>query len=344
MDCSNNRILRFSSAEAYQTAGAADAVIGQPDFETADAPAAPTSMNGHSKFDSPSGIAVDNSGNLYVADYEFHRVLRFDNAVSKSFEATANAVFGQPDLESSDNSVVSASSLNYPYGLSIGPKGELWVADAERYRVLRYDSAASFSSGGDADGVLGQADFMAGMQSPSPTRSTFVALYYVSVWVSDFSGARVMGFRDAIGKADGSPADVLLGQATCTVAPHGSANSRSLVGPAQIAFGREGSLFITVWDQSRVMRFSDPLSVQPKTKTLKTNRSRVTIRGTSTGAQRVQYKVSGQGGFKTVRGSVQNWKAKTKKLGKKRTRAAIRAIAFDGAVASSRVYIVKKRR
>lgn len=81
----NNRVLRFSSTQAAISGGVAEATFGQPDLSSN------TRNNGGlsaTSLNSPSGVTVDSLGNLYVADYSNHRVLRFNNA---STAATGSA-------------------------------------------------------------------------------------------------------------------------------------------------------------------------------------------------------------------------------------------------------------
>jgi sugar lactone lactonase YvrE len=70
-DVSNHRVLGF---RAPLTSGmAATVVLGQPDFTTE----SPTSNPTASSFSTPAGLAFDSSGNLWVADSGYSRVLEF---------------------------------------------------------------------------------------------------------------------------------------------------------------------------------------------------------------------------------------------------------------------------
>lgn len=89
LDQAHQRVLRFNNAAGKANGASADGVLGQPNFTS-------SSFNtNQTGFFSPQGIAVDGSGNLYVADGSNHRVLRFNNAAAKSNGAPADAVFGQ---------------------------------------------------------------------------------------------------------------------------------------------------------------------------------------------------------------------------------------------------------
>src|SRR5580658_6747542 len=65
-DIGNNRVLAFKNPASYTSGKIADLVLGQQDFVStmAQGPATPFSTG----LNSPTGIAVDSSGNVYVAD------------------------------------------------------------------------------------------------------------------------------------------------------------------------------------------------------------------------------------------------------------------------------------
>jgi len=85
-DTYNNRILGYADARAVKPGDPADIVIGQASlFESKlNSPADDINLLTDTGFVSPSGVAVDASGDLYVADTGNGRVLRFP----KPFEPT----------------------------------------------------------------------------------------------------------------------------------------------------------------------------------------------------------------------------------------------------------------
>jgi NHL repeat. len=77
-DRNNHRILRFNHASSKLTGANADFVLGQPDFTSN---TARTTQNG---LNWPADVWMDPAGRLWVADVSNQRVLRFDNAATKS--------------------------------------------------------------------------------------------------------------------------------------------------------------------------------------------------------------------------------------------------------------------
>src|SRR5580692_10620924 len=78
----------------------------------------------------PEGMAVDPSGNLYIADAANHRVRKVTAAgVISTVAGTGHAGF------SGDNGPAAAAELNQPYDLAMDAAGNLYIADYGNERV-----------------------------------------------------------------------------------------------------------------------------------------------------------------------------------------------------------------
>jgi len=264
---SQNRILRFASADAVTTGASAESVLGQPDFSSvtgnADGTSA-TSLNG------PTSCAMDAAGNLFVADGLNMRVLRYDNASAKATGAAADGVLGQPDFAVLLSGVAANRLYNSTlYGIALGANGSLFVADAGNRRVLRFDNAASKANGADADGVLGQPDFTSagpggltastfstseGYQLEGVTLDSFGNLY-----VSDSDNRRILRFNNAASKPNGAAADGVLGAPDFTTQGEATVTNATF---GTNAFGidvlPDGALYVSDFSNNRVLVFSSP--------------------------------------------------------------------------------------
>ena len=155
-DAGNHRVLRFNASVLNGAASpAADTVVGQRDFFGNTANAGGTvSATG---FDTPTGLAFDTTGNLYVADGRNSRVLRFAAPLGPaSPNPAATTVWGQGNFSSRGvPQQASSSTIAVPGGLGIGADNNLYVASPADNRVLIFPLSAA----GSATGVLGQSDF-----------------------------------------------------------------------------------------------------------------------------------------------------------------------------------------
>src|SRR3990172_9603982 len=159
-DYLNNRVLRFDSASFKTTGSSADGVLGQQSFTTNKSGTSEKKMKGL------IGVFVDGGGRLWVSDRLNHRVLRFDNASSKSNGANADGVLGQPDF-TTGTSGLSATKMNRSMGVYVDSEDHLWVCEDDNNRAIRFDNASSKLNGSAADGVLGQPDFTTNLKSLS---------------------------------------------------------------------------------------------------------------------------------------------------------------------------------
>lgn len=344
-DYNNARVLRYNGASSKAPFGAsADGVVGQPDFASSTPATNSTSDHG---FTSPAGVAVDGAGNLYVSDSgTIPRILRFANAASQSGDVASSSYLGAVDAGAFVTGTTT-SAFNAPYGLFIGSDGKLWVADSGNHRVLRFDTPTV--TGSAATLVLGQPNFGSNAIVEPPTAQSMENPFYVTVapdgtlWVSDYTNYRVLGYVNADQKLDGAAADMVLGQATFTASTPPPYSARATVNPSQIAIGREGSLFIGEFSfGAHLKRWSDPVVINAR-KSVTARGTRAKIKGTASGASTIAYQVAGQGGFLPASGSATNWSLKAKKLKKRVTRVTIQGTAFDGRTGSAKVKVVKEK-
>lgn len=132
-DTRNHRIRQIDVASGVITTVAGD---GREGFSGDGALATVASL------DSPEGIAVDASGNLYIADTHNQRIRRV--AADTKLIATIAGI-GSPD-RSSDGRSAAAAQLGLPRGLSVDKDGNIYVAETGNHRVLRVDHTSGMLS------------------------------------------------------------------------------------------------------------------------------------------------------------------------------------------------------
>lgn len=103
--------------------------------------------------DSPGGLAVDQSGNLYLADTHNQRVRRIDAATRVITTLTGTGILGF----TGDSNSATAAKLALPRGLSTDTQGNLYIADTANHRVRRIDAVTGKITTIAGDGAQGFA-------------------------------------------------------------------------------------------------------------------------------------------------------------------------------------------
>ncbi|HEY5509349.1 MAG TPA: FISUMP domain-containing protein [Paludibacter sp.] len=81
-------------------------------------------------FDSPLGVAIDATGNVYVAETYEHKIRKI------SPEGIVSTLAGSGKSGSTDG-MGSAASFNFPYSVAVDAAGTVYVADTENYRIRK---------------------------------------------------------------------------------------------------------------------------------------------------------------------------------------------------------------
>ena len=90
--------------------------------------------------DSPRGVAVDSSGNVYIADRGNHRIRKVDPlGIISTF-----AGGGTDGI--ADGVSATSSMLRYPRGVAVDGSGNVYIADTGNHRVRKVDSAGFIST------------------------------------------------------------------------------------------------------------------------------------------------------------------------------------------------------
>ena len=93
------------------------------------------------RLDHPEAVAVDGSGNVYVADSGSHRIRRIDAAgVITTFAGTGERGYG------GDGGPATEALLNAPSGIAVDRMGNVYVADSWNHRVRRIDGRGTITT------------------------------------------------------------------------------------------------------------------------------------------------------------------------------------------------------
>lgn len=252
-----HRILRYPDVASLANGAAAEAVIGQGSYTTTTPGATASTLH------SPKGLHVDASGRLWVADYDNHRVLMYENAATlPEFGATPDLVLGQPDF-TTVGSDLSQTRMNGPRGVFVDAADNLWVAEYDNSRVLKFANVSTLANGAAATTVLGQPSFDSSLSATTATGMKFPSALLVdttgSLWVADYFNFRVLRFDNAATLANGAPADGVLGQVDFTTST-ANTTAGAMAEPTALALDPDGTLFIAEFNNNRVTYHRNPAS------------------------------------------------------------------------------------
>ncbi len=255
-----NRIVRYASETALANGAAAEAVFGQADFMSDDGNAGAGFGNpSRHSLQGPSGMFVDPSGRLWVADFNNSRVLMWVNASVLGNNPAADLVLGQSDFTTHAPDT-TADRMRLPFGVWIDPAGDLWVADRGNNRVLRFADAANLSNGAAAVQVIGQSNFTNGGGTAGAARlfspQSVMEDPSGRLWVADSSNSRIVAYDDAATRGNGPDADLVIGQPDFNTTAAGG-GSIGLEFPRDAVVDAFGALWVADVGNNRILRYDN---------------------------------------------------------------------------------------
>lgn len=229
----------------------------------------------------PHKVALDAKNNLYVSDYSNNRVLEFNSpeavtAVIGSGDGVADTVFGQQGFfttNACNSGGLDADSICGPTGLALDAAGNLFVAEYNNNRVLKYNTPLVAPKNVTADKVYGQLNSFTsntcnsgGVNANTLCNPASVAVNSTgsTLFVADYSNHRVLMHSDA-----NTTADKVLGQfgsfnsSTCNNTSSGAlppVNSKSLCNPVGIALDKDGNLHVADTRNNRINKYKAPIA------------------------------------------------------------------------------------
>src|ERR1700722_17029541 len=222
-DESDNRIRKVNPAGIISTY-AGTGIPGYSGDRGQDASAA---------LNSPTGLALDSAGNMYVADENNNVVRRI------AVDGTINTIAGNGKSGyAGDNGEATSAQID-PVAVALDSQGNLYIADGYNYRIRKVDTSGIITTiagngieGGQGDNgpaISAEIDFVTDLAVDNVGNLYLADLFNYEVrridtsgMMTDFAGGLLYGFY-----SDGSPANTVI------------------LAPGGVAFDRCGNLYIS---------------------------------------------------------------------------------------------------
>ena len=194
-----------------------------------------------------SGVAVDASGNVYIADTFNHRIRR----VSATGTVWTIAGSGTAGF-SGDSGQATSAQLNEPRGLALDAAGNVYIADRANHRIRKVDATAgtiSTIAGSGTAGATGDGGLATSARLNNPE---WVAVDGAgNIYISDVGNRRLRKVDAATGVISR-----IRGVAGAFSGDGGPATSAQLSTPLGVAADGAGNIYIADTLNHRVRRVS----------------------------------------------------------------------------------------
>ncbi len=198
------------------------------------------------RLNSPSGVAVDGDGNLYIADSSNNRIRKVDT------DGDISTVAGDGTAGfDGDGAAAASAQLNNPYGVAVDRDGNLYIADSSNNRIRMVDADTNFISTVAGDGTAGfggdgAAADMAQLNSPNGVAVDWDG----NLYIADRDNHRIRKVD-----ADTGFISTVAGNGTTGFSGDGAAaDAAQLRSPSDVAVDGDGNLYIADTSNHRIRK------------------------------------------------------------------------------------------
>jgi len=190
--------------------------------------------------DSPSGVAVDGLGTIFIADTHNQRIRKVVSGVITTIAGNGTAGF------SGDNGPATSATLNQPNAVTIDAAGNVYFADTNNHRIRKITGTIISTVAGDGEQLYledGAAATQTGLDSPAGLAVDASG----NLYIADTHNQRVR----LVSAATGIISTVAGNGSNGFAGDGGAGGSAALSRPRGVAVGT-GSLYVADSDNNRV--------------------------------------------------------------------------------------------
>jgi hypothetical protein len=198
--------------------------------------------------DTPTGVAVDSSGNLYIADSHNQRIRKVSGGIITTIAGTGAAGY------SGDGGAATAAQLSLPSAVTIDSNGNLYIADTNNQRIRKMTGTAITTIAGNGEeSYAGDGTTATAAALDLPTGVAVDATG--NVYIADRNNQRVRMVTPAgiISTIAGSGPASFSGGFSGDGAP---ATAAVLAKPTSVSVDGAGNIYIADTDNQRIRQVS----------------------------------------------------------------------------------------
>jgi sugar lactone lactonase YvrE len=193
--------------------------------------------------DTPTGVAVDSTGNVYIADSHNHRIRKVTAGTITTIAGVGTSGF------SGDGAAATSAQLSDPMGIAVDSTGNVYIADTNNQRIRKITGTTISTIAGDGEELFagdGSAATSAVLDSPTGVAVDSTG----NVYIADRHNQRVrMITGTTISTIAGSGSASFSGSFSGDGA---TATSSTLSKPSGVSVDASGNIYIADTDNQRI--------------------------------------------------------------------------------------------